>query len=73
MTADLVGGLLGLLAGIPVAVALLLVMYRLADGEWMWRYVFTARRTLVDESGALVTLPHRDGLDGFFAVRVRRK
>jgi len=28
---------LGLLAGIPVAVALLLVMYRLADGEWMWQ------------------------------------
>jgi 16S rRNA (cytosine967-C5)-methyltransferase len=29
-------------------------------------------RPLVDASGALVTLPHRDGLDGFYAVRVRR-
>jgi 16S rRNA (cytosine967-C5)-methyltransferase len=27
---------------------------------------------LVDENGALRTLPHRDGLDGFYAVRVRR-
>jgi 16S rRNA (cytosine967-C5)-methyltransferase len=31
-----------------------------------------AARALVDETGALQTLPHRDGLDGFFAVRVRR-
>lgn len=30
-------------------------------------------RPLVDATGALVTLPHRDGLDGFFAVRVRRR
>lgn len=29
-------------------------------------------RMLVDETGALRTLPHRHGLDGFFAVRVRR-
>jgi 16S rRNA (cytosine967-C5)-methyltransferase len=29
-------------------------------------------RELVDPAGALVTLPHRDDLDGFFAVRVRR-
>lgn len=27
---------------------------------------------LVDASGALRTFPHRDGLDGFYAVRVRR-
>ncbi len=27
---------------------------------------------LVDESGALVTLPHRDGCDGFYAVRFVR-
>ena len=30
-------------------------------------------RALVDASGALVTLPHRDGLDGFYAVRVRSR
>ncbi len=30
-------------------------------------------RDVVDASGALCTLPHRDGLDGFFAVRVRRR
>lgn len=30
-------------------------------------------RTLVDEQGALCTLPHRDDLDGFFAVRARRR
>jgi 16S rRNA (cytosine967-C5)-methyltransferase len=30
-------------------------------------------RALVDGAGALCTLPHRDGLDGFFAVRVRRR
>ncbi|MCC6847637.1 MAG: 16S rRNA (cytosine(967)-C(5))-methyltransferase RsmB [Deltaproteobacteria bacterium] len=29
-------------------------------------------RTLVDDDGALRTLPHRHGLDGFFAVRARR-
>ncbi len=29
-------------------------------------------RGLVDDTGALRTLPHRHGLDGFFAVRVRR-
>lgn len=29
-------------------------------------------RALVDDDGALVTLPHRDGLDGFYAVRARR-
>ncbi|OQY67726.1 MAG: 16S rRNA (cytosine(967)-C(5))-methyltransferase [Polyangiaceae bacterium UTPRO1] len=29
-------------------------------------------RTLVDGRGALRTLPHRHGLDGFFAVRARR-
>ncbi len=28
---------------------------------------------LVDDRGALRTFPHRDGLDGFFAVRVRRR
>jgi 16S rRNA (cytosine967-C5)-methyltransferase len=28
---------------------------------------------LVDASGALRTFPHRDGLDGFYAVRVRRR
>jgi 16S rRNA (cytosine967-C5)-methyltransferase len=28
---------------------------------------------LVDAEGALRTLPHRDGLDGFYAVRVRRR
>lgn len=32
-----------------------------------------AARSLVDETGALLSLPHRDGLDGFFAVRVRRR
>jgi len=31
-----------------------------------------AARALVDPEGTLVTLPHRDGLDGFFAVRARR-
>ena len=30
-------------------------------------------RTLVDADGALCTLPHRDGLDGFYAVRARRR
>ena len=30
-------------------------------------------RALVDDGGALCTLPHRDGLDGFYAVRVRRR
>lgn len=30
-------------------------------------------RDVVDASGSLCTLPHRDGLDGFFAVRVRRR
>ena len=30
-------------------------------------------RPLVDATGALVTLPHRDDLDGFFAVRLRRR
>ena len=28
---------------------------------------------VVDAHGALCTLPHRDGLDGFFAVRARRR
>jgi 16S rRNA (cytosine967-C5)-methyltransferase len=28
---------------------------------------------LVDAAGGLVTLPHRDGLDGFYAVRARRR
>ncbi len=32
-----------------------------------------AAHGLVDGGGALVTLPHRDGLDGFYAVRVRRR
>ena len=31
-----------------------------------------AARGLVDQDGALVALPHRDGLDGFYAVRARR-
>jgi 16S rRNA (cytosine967-C5)-methyltransferase len=30
-------------------------------------------RALVDRDGALCTLPHRDGLDGFYAVRARRR
>jgi 16S rRNA (cytosine967-C5)-methyltransferase len=30
-------------------------------------------RHLVDEHGALRTLPHRGGLDGFYAVRLRRR
>jgi 16S rRNA (cytosine967-C5)-methyltransferase len=30
-------------------------------------------RPLVDDAGALLTLPHREGLDGFYAVRVRRQ
>jgi 16S rRNA (cytosine967-C5)-methyltransferase len=29
-------------------------------------------RPLVGPDGCLRTLPHRDGLDGFFAVRLRR-
>ena len=36
-------------------------------------YLAPAAATLVDASGALRTLPHRHGLDGFYAVRVRRK
>ncbi len=32
-----------------------------------------AARGLVDDDGALCTLPHRDGLDGFYAVRARRR
>lgn len=32
----------------------------------------TSAHGLVNASGALQTLPHRDGLDGFFAVRLRR-
>lgn len=32
--------------------AALLRKYPNADREWMWRYVFTARRTLIDDSGA---------------------
>jgi 16S rRNA (cytosine967-C5)-methyltransferase len=32
----------------------------------------TGARGLVDAEGALRTLPHRDDLDGFFAVRARR-
>jgi 16S rRNA (cytosine967-C5)-methyltransferase len=32
-----------------------------------------AAGVLVNDVGALRTLPHRDGLDGFFAVRVRRR
>jgi 16S rRNA (cytosine967-C5)-methyltransferase len=35
-------------------------------------YLPADARTLVDDHGALCTLPHRDGLDGFFAVRARR-
>ncbi len=31
-----------------------------------------AAASLVDDAGALRTFPHRDGLDGFYAVRVRR-
>jgi 16S rRNA (cytosine967-C5)-methyltransferase len=31
-----------------------------------------AARSLVDADGALCTLPHRDGVDGFYAVRARR-
>jgi 16S rRNA (cytosine967-C5)-methyltransferase len=30
-------------------------------------------RPLVDATGALLTLPHRDDLDGFYAVRARRR
>jgi 16S rRNA (cytosine967-C5)-methyltransferase len=30
-------------------------------------------RTLVGSDGALRTLPHRHGLDGFFAVRLKRR
>ncbi len=30
-------------------------------------------RALVDDAGALMTLPQRDGLDGFYAVRVRHR
>jgi len=30
-------------------------------------------RALVDDTGALRTFPHRDDLDGFFAVRARRR
>lgn len=32
-----------------------------------------AAQSLVDEAGALLSLPHRDDLDGFYAVRVRRR
>jgi 16S rRNA (cytosine967-C5)-methyltransferase len=32
-----------------------------------------AAAELVDETGALRTFPHRHGLDGFYAVRVRRQ
>ena len=32
-----------------------------------------AAASLVDAEGALRTLPHRDGLDGFYAVRIRRR
>jgi len=32
-----------------------------------------AAEPLVDASGAMRTFPHRNGLDGFFAVRVRRR
>ncbi|TMA78528.1 MAG: 16S rRNA (cytosine(967)-C(5))-methyltransferase RsmB [Deltaproteobacteria bacterium] len=32
-----------------------------------------AAAAFVDADGALRTLPHRDGLDGFYAVRVRRR
>jgi 16S rRNA (cytosine967-C5)-methyltransferase len=32
-----------------------------------------AARDLVDGSAALRTFPHRDGLDGFFAVRLKRR
>lgn len=36
-------------------------------------YLPESARALVDDAGALCTLPHRDGLDGFFAVRARRR
>jgi 16S rRNA (cytosine967-C5)-methyltransferase len=36
-------------------------------------YVPATARGLVDDAGALCTLPHRDDLDGFFAVRARRR
>ena len=31
-----------------------------------------AAADLIDARGALRTFPHRDGLDGFYAVRMRR-
>jgi len=36
-------------------------------------YLPAAARALVDDGGSLCTLPHRDDLDGFFAVRARRR
>jgi 16S rRNA (cytosine967-C5)-methyltransferase len=36
-------------------------------------YVPEAARILVDAGGSLRTFPHRDDLDGFFAVRIRRR
>jgi 16S rRNA (cytosine967-C5)-methyltransferase len=36
-------------------------------------YLPSAAEKLVDASGALRTLPHRDGCDGFFAVRLVRE
>jgi 16S rRNA (cytosine967-C5)-methyltransferase len=36
-------------------------------------YLPDSARGLVDDVGALCTLPHRDDLDGFFAVRARRR
>jgi 16S rRNA (cytosine967-C5)-methyltransferase len=53
-------------------------------GDWLTAHPELARENaadhlpesahaLVDEHGALATLPHRDDLDGFFAVRARRR
>ncbi len=36
-------------------------------------YLPAAAAELVDDAGALRTFPHRHGLDGFYAVRVRRR
>ena len=35
-------------------------------------YLPESAHVLVDEQGSLRTLPHRHGLDGFFAVRLKR-
>ena len=36
-------------------------------------YLPQPARALVDDRGILRTFPHRDGLDGFFAVRLKRE